>query len=137
DRHPRTWVAAALCAFGIACFWVPAASAQTGKIAGTVVDKKTGRALAFVNIAVPEAKTGALSDSKGEFLIGNVPPGTYTLRAQFTGYGAESVAGVTVTAGATTPVKIAMGEIVVKQEETVIVKGDKPIIDTKSGSTTR
>ena len=56
--------------------------AQTGKIAGTVVDKKTGRALAFVNIAIPEAKTGALSDSKGEFLIGNVPPGTYTLRAQ-------------------------------------------------------
>ena len=137
SRHPRTWVAAALCAFGVAVLWAPSAFAQTGKIAGTVVDKKTGRALAFVNIAVPEAKTGALSDSKGEFLIGNVPPGTYTLRAQFTGYGAETVAGVTVTAGATTPVKIGMGEIVVKQEETVIVKGDRPMIDTKSGSTTR
>ena len=111
--------------------------AQTGKIAGTVVDRKTGRALAFVNIAIPEARTGALSDSKGEFLIGNVPPGTYTLRAQFTGYGAESVAGVTVTAGATTPVRITMAEIVVKQEETVIVTGERPLIDTKSGSTMR
>src|SRR4029079_10988535 len=56
-RHPRTWVAAALCAFGVAFLWAPAASAQTGKISGNVVDKKTGRALAFVNIAVPEAKT--------------------------------------------------------------------------------
>jgi len=111
--------------------------AQAGKIAGTVVDKKTGRALAFVNIAIPEAKTGALSDSKGEFLIGNVAPGTYTLRAQFTGYEATTVPGVAVSAGGTTPVKIAMSEIVVKTEETVIVKGDRPLIDTKSGSTTR
>jgi hypothetical protein len=115
----------------------PSALAQTGKISGTVVDKKTGRALAFVNIAVPEARTGALSDSKGEFLIGNVPPGTYTLRAQFTGYEATSVAGVTVTAGATVPVKVAMTEIVVKTEETVIVKGDRPLIETKEGGTRR
>jgi outer membrane receptor protein involved in Fe transport len=137
SRHPRTWVAAALCAFGLACLWAPEAMAQTGKIAGTVVDKKTGRALAFVNIAIPEARTGALSDSKGEFLIGNVPPGTYTLRAQFTGYEATTVPGVTVTAGATSPVKVAMAEIVVKTEETVIVTGERPLIDTKSGSTTR
>ena len=84
-----------------ACALAPAvAFAQgTGKVAGTVVDRKTGRALAFVNVAIPEARTGALSDSKGDFLIDRVPAGTYTVRAQFTGYGAESMAGVTVTAG--------------------------------------
>jgi len=109
----------------------------TGKIAGNVVDKKTGRALAFVNVAVPEAKTGALSDSKGEFLIGNVPAGTYTMRAQFTGYGPETVAGVTVVAGQTATVKIAMGEIVVKTEEVTEVKGERKLVDVKTAGTVR
>ncbi|MEO6462905.1 MAG: TonB-dependent receptor [Candidatus Eisenbacteria bacterium] len=109
----------------------------TGKIAGSVVDKRTGRALAFVNVAVPEARTGALSDSKGDFLIANLPPGTYTLRAQFTGYGAETVPGVVVTAGRTATIKIPMGEVVVATEKEVVVSGTRPLVDTKTGGTIR
>jgi outer membrane receptor protein involved in Fe transport len=109
----------------------------TGKIAGSVVDKKTGRALAFVNVAVPEARTGALSDSKGDFLIGNIPPGTYSVRAQFTGYGAETVPAVEVAAGRTATLKIAMTEVVVATEKEVVVRGDRPLVDTKTGGTIR
>jgi outer membrane receptor protein involved in Fe transport len=138
-RHLRSYLACAVFACALAAAWAPCALAQggTGRISGTVTDKKTGRALAFVNIAVPEAKTGALSDSKGEFLIGNVPAGTCTIKAQFTGYGAETVAGVTVTAGGVTPVKIAMSEIVVKTEEQIEVKGTRAMIDVKEGGTIR
>jgi outer membrane receptor protein involved in Fe transport len=110
---------------------------STGKVAGSVVDRKTGRALAFVNVAIPEARTGALSDSKGDFLIGNVPPGTYTVRAQFTGYGAESAPGVVVTAGQTTTLKIAMTEVIVATEKEVVVTGTRPLVDTKTGGTIR
>lgn len=109
----------------------------TGRIAGSVVDRKTGRALAFVNVAVPQARTGALSDSKGDFLIGNVPPGTYSVLAQFTGYGAETVAGVVVAAGRTTTLKIPMGEVVVATEKEVVVLGTRPLVDTKTGGTIR
>lgn len=109
----------------------------TGKIAGTVLDRKTGRALAFVNVAVPEARTGALSDSKGEFLIDKVPPGTYSVRAQFTGYGAETTAGVVVTSGRTTTIRISMTEVVVATEKEVIVSGARPLVDTKTGGTIR
>ncbi len=127
-----------MCALGLACAWVPDALAQgTGKIAGKVTDRKTGRALAFVNIAIPEARTGALSDSKGEFLIGNVAPGTYSLIAQFTGYEKTTVGAVTVTAGQTASVKIAMPEIVVKTEAVFNVTGERPLVDVKEGSTRR
>src|SRR5262249_23505571 len=51
--------------------------------------------------------------------------------------GPETVAGVVVNAGGTTPVKIAMTEIIAKTEETIIVTGEKPLVDTKSGSTIR
>ncbi|MGH7726196.1 MAG: TonB-dependent receptor [Candidatus Eiseniibacteriota bacterium] len=109
----------------------------TGRVTGSVVDRKTGRALAFVNVAIPEARLGALSDSKGEFLIGNIPPGTYSVRAQFTGYAPESVAGIVVTTGQTTPLKITMQEIVVKEEEAIVVTGERPLVDVKSGGTVR
>jgi hypothetical protein len=124
------------CAFGLACACAGRDGAGTGKIAGTVVDKKTGRALAFVNVAVPEAKTGALSDSKGEFLIGNVPPARTRCARQFTGYGAETVAGVTVTAGDDDRSRSDEPRSSSSTEKTVIVKGDRPLIDTKSGGTT-
>src|SRR4051812_42671746 len=82
----------------LACSFAPAALAQAGKIAGTVIDAKSGRAIAFVNIRVPEAHNGALSDSKGAFLINGVPPGTYTMIAQITGYSAGNASNVVVTA---------------------------------------
>ena len=131
----RFLLAAALALAAIAP--VRAGAQGTGKIAGSVVDRKTGRALAFVNVAIPEARTGALSDSKGDFLIGNIPPGTYTVRAQFTGYGAETTAGIVVAAGRTTSLRIAMTEVVVSTEKEVVVRGDRPLVDTKTGGTIR
>ena len=128
---------AAVVAVGLAAASGPVFAQGTGKIAGSVVDRKTGRALAFVNVAIPEARTGALSDSKGDFLIGNIPPGTYTVRAQFTGYGAETTAGVVVEAGRTATIRIQMTEVVVATEKEVIVTGTRPLVDTKSGGTIR
>jgi outer membrane receptor protein involved in Fe transport len=138
-RQLQASIAAGLVALGLvsACASVALAQSGNGRISGTVTDRKTGRALAFVNIAVPEAKTGALSDSKGEFLIGNVLAGTYSIRAQFTGYAPETVTGITVRAGGVTPVKLGMTEIVVKTEETLNVTGERPLVNTKEGGTRR
>jgi len=122
--------------FALACALATAACAQgTGKIAGSVVDSRTGRAIAFVNIRVPDAHNGALSDSKGDFLISGVPAGTYSMIAQITGYTPGNASNVVVTAGQVTTVKITMEEIVAKTEETVEVKGTRPLVDTKVGGT--
>ena len=60
-RHLRSQLACAVFTCALVAAWASGALAQggTGRISGTVTDKKTGRALAFVNIAIPEAKTGA------------------------------------------------------------------------------
>jgi len=116
-------IALVLVALAAALSPLPALAQGSGKLIGAVVDKKTGRAIAFVNVAIPEAKMGALSDSKGDFLIDRIPAGTYTVRAQFTGYAAESSAGVVIRAGQTTQLRIAMTEIIVKSEKEVVVTG--------------
>ena len=131
------FVRALLAVLALACAALPVAAQSNGRISGTVTDKKTGRALAFVNVALTEARLGALSDPNGIFLINNVPAGTYTVRAQFTGYAPQTVAAVVVQVGQTTPLKIGMEEIVVKQEEEVVVKGERPLVDVKQGSTVR
>ena len=48
----------------------------TGKIAGRILDPKH-EPLAGVNVAVPAARTGAVTEIDGRFVILNVPAGTY------------------------------------------------------------
>ena len=57
-----------------------ARSGTTGKLAGTVTDAKR-QPLTGVNIALPEARLGALTDAEGRYTIFNVPAGTHTLKA--------------------------------------------------------
>ncbi len=137
SHHFPSLIALVLVALAAALSPSLALAQGTGKIAGSVVDKKTGRALAFVNVSIPEARSGALSDSKGDFLIDRLPPGSYTVRAQFTGYAAEASEGVVVRAGQTTALKLAMTEVVVKSEKEVVVSGTRPLVDVKTGGTIR
>lgn len=68
--------------------FVPAAWAQSGQITGTVTDGQSEETIPGVNVAIQELQQGAVTDSEGVYLIENIPPGTYTLRASFVGYDA-------------------------------------------------
>jgi len=61
-------------------------NAQTGNIAGRVVNKDTGDALPQVNVMIPELEKGNLTQEGGRFLIENVPTGTYEITASIIGY---------------------------------------------------
>lgn len=93
--------------------------AQTGQIAGTVVDGELQEPLPGVNVVVVGTSLGASTNVNGEFEISNVPPGTYSVRASFVGFTAQEVTDVVVTEGETTVVDfvlqpgIALDEIVV------------------------
>ncbi len=70
-----------------------AAAAQdtvTGAFEGTVTDSRTGAAIARASVEFINQQTGVrvvkLSDSRGRFYQGLLPPGTYTIRATATGY---------------------------------------------------
>ena len=61
-------------------------NAQTGKITGTVTDATTGESLIGVNVIVEGTMLGAASDIEGYFVILNVSPGKYNLKASYIGY---------------------------------------------------
>lgn len=68
------------------CWNVFAAEYQ---IKGVVIDKSTRQPLEFVNVLVVGLGIGASTDTNGNFLITQVPPGIYRLQASFLGYKME------------------------------------------------
>jgi outer membrane receptor protein involved in Fe transport len=109
---------------------------QPGRIAGTVLDGKTGKPLAYVNVMVEGTDLGAMSLSDGAFLIKDVPPGTYTVRASMMGYQDEVRTGVEVLPLRTATVGFSLKDRIVAEFE-VDVRGLPPVVDLKSSATER
>lgn len=103
----------------IAGLTVPA-RAQTGTIAGLVVDGETGETLIGVNVIIEGTTIGAATDLDGAFTIAEVAPGTYTLQASYIGYHPVTITGVAVRAGETTRLEIAMTSEAVEVGEVVV-----------------
>ncbi len=87
----------------VALFLPMIVQAQTGMVAGTVTDSKTGEALAGANVIIEGTTLGAAADVDGNYSISNVAAGTVTVSASVIGYedGSQTVnvpEGGTVTA---------------------------------------
>lgn len=100
----------------------------TGKLVGLVTDKATGDPLAGVNIQLLTTAMGGASDIDGYYLVNNIPPGTYTIRATYLGYRPLEVKGVVITVDKTTEINIEMQESVLELEETITVTAEEPLI---------
>lgn len=75
-----------LCAAIILLSATALSAGTTGKIAGRVVNKDTGEPVAGANVIIVEKQIGAACDNNGRFIIINVPPGKYSVRAQMMGF---------------------------------------------------
>lgn len=98
----------------------------TGKLAGHVKDATTGEPLPFVNITIEGTQLGAATDIDGDYVILNIPPGTYTVRYQYIGYQPVVVEGISISIDLTTrqdvelqEASVELGEIVVQGRETL------------------
>ena len=105
----------------------PALGGTTGKLAGTVLDAKK-QPLAGVNVSLPEARLGAVSDAEGRFVIYNVPAGTYTLKAGLIGYATTSVTGVAIPADRTTTADVTLQESARPMQE-IVVSARRPVVE--------
>ena len=103
-----------------------AAFAQTGKIAGSVVDQNQ-EPLIGVNVIIDGTTIGAVTNADGYFSILNVRPGTHTVRATFIGFTPVTVEDVRVAIELTTEVDISMQEAAVGMDE-VVVTAEQPVI---------
>jgi TonB-dependent receptor len=64
-------------------------SPGTAQVRGRVTDK-SGRPLQGVTLFVDQ-RHGTASDAEGQFTIGDLTPGSYTLRARYIGYASDSI----------------------------------------------
>ncbi len=92
----------------------------TGKIMGTVSVEETGAALQGVNVFLEGKTLGASTNQNGEFIILNVPPGEYTLKAAMIGYGMVSVEKIRVSINLTTMINVQLSVEALEGEEVTI-----------------
>ncbi|MFQ5648909.1 MAG: TonB-dependent receptor domain-containing protein [bacterium] len=93
----------------------------SGKIVGKVVTKVSGEALPGTNVTVVGTALGAAADGKGEFIILNVPPGTYDLEASMIGYAKLKITRVRVGIDRTSEVDFKLSEAAIVTGEVVVV----------------
>ncbi|KAA3615275.1 MAG: TonB-dependent receptor [Calditrichaeota bacterium] len=112
--------------------------ANTGKFSGKVIDKETGDPLPGVNVQIEGTSLGAATNLDGEYVILNIPSGTYTLRASFIGYSVMRVQNLRISIGSTTEQNFSMASEVISGEEVVVV-AERPMVQkdlTSSQKTT-
>ncbi len=103
------------------------AQAQTGKITGTITDAATGEGLPGVNVLVVGTQSGTASDLDGHFTIIGVRPGTYSVRATYIGYAAQTVENVRVLIDKTTELDFRLREEAVAGEE-IFITAERPLV---------
>ena len=101
---------------------------NTGKIVGLVTDKNSGDPLIGVNILLEGTNLGSSTDLDGTFIILNVPPGTYTVVAQYIGYSEMRLENVKVNVDLTTELNFAMQETSLELGETVTVVAERELV---------
>jgi hypothetical protein len=114
-----------------------AAQSGTGSLRGTVRDEQGG-ALPGVTVTArsPQALTPgvAVTNDGGEFRITNLPPGTYTLTAELTGFSVFHLEGILLRAGANFQVQdmtMNLGSF----EESITVSGESPMVEVSTSTT--
>ncbi len=106
---------------------LPLQAQTTGKITGRVTDAQTGDPLPGVNVVILETQQGASSDADGYYVILNVRPGTYTLRASMIGFTPQVVQDVRVQINLTTEVNFTLQEETIVGQE-VVVTATRPLV---------
>ncbi len=104
-----------------------AEAAITGKIAGVVVDERTGEPLPGANVIVEGTDRGAACDADGYYYIIRLEPGTYNVQARMMGYTSVTKAGVRVISDHTTPLDFKLTPTVVEGEG-VTIQAEREVI---------
>ncbi|MFQ5651097.1 MAG: TonB-dependent receptor domain-containing protein [bacterium] len=107
----------------------------TGKLAGKVVDQKSGEPLPGVNVMLLGTPFGAASDLNGNFIMLRIPPGQYSVKTSMIGYSALQYDNVHVAMDRTTRLNFELSETIVELGETVTIIAEKPLVQMDLTST--
>jgi len=107
---------------------------STGRIAGTVLDEFNGMTLPTAPVEVVGLDRTVFADLDGDFLIDNIPAGTYEIKVTFSGYQERIVRNVIVTAERTTQLDIIMFLDNLQYSEEVRVRAEEPERNTDAAA---
>jgi outer membrane receptor protein involved in Fe transport len=108
---------------------VQAQEIENGKVAGTVIDRRTQEPLAGVNVQFKGTYMGAASDLEGQFFISDVSPGQYDVEVSIIGYKIYLKTGVEVGPGETKIIEVELEESILAFGEEIEVIGEKPLLE--------
>ncbi len=112
------------------------AQVQTGSILVRVSDEQGGGmpgvTITITSSALVAGTMDGVSDTGGAYRFPSLPPGTYTVKTDLTGFQTIVRENVVVLVGQTTPLDLAMR--VASVAETITVTGASPTIDTTSAN---
>src|SRR4029450_4545311 len=107
-------------------------SGVTADLSGTGFDQ-TGAVLPGVMITIAANATGltrsVVSEEKGQFLAQNLPSGTYTVKAELSGFSTVTLNSVTVTLGqrVNLPIRMGVGSVT---ETVTVTEEAAPVVET-------
>lgn len=92
---------------------------QVGSIRGSVYDKEFDAPLPLAQVTISDTGVRVVADEEGNFVLPDVPPGSYTLVFSKEGYARQLRANVVVTAGTLTEVDAALSGDFAEMDEVV------------------
>ena len=95
-------------------------AAQTGTIRGQVLDAITQRPIAGAQVEIEGTRRGGITNATGQYLLLNVPAGTYSVRVQFIGFRTSSSASVEVASGGTATVDFQLEQAALQLDQLVV-----------------
>ncbi|HCD53050.1 MAG TPA: TonB-dependent receptor, partial [Balneolaceae bacterium] len=111
--------------------------AQSGKITGKILDADTKEPLIGATVGIQGTTKGAIADIDGNYLMLNVPPGTYVLEARYIGYATVVVQEVIVRTDLTTTQDFELALESFEGEEVVVVAERQAVIKDITSSEAR
>ena len=98
---------------------LPAAAQEPGRVTGQVTMEGSGAPLGEVQIFLTDTGVGSLTRQNGRYVLLNVPPGSYEMRAERIGLG-SATAQITVAAGETVVQDFTLTEEALGLDEIVV-----------------
>jgi TonB-dependent SusC/RagA subfamily outer membrane receptor len=97
----------------------PVVQPQSGTIIGTIRNTDTGEPLIMANIILKGTSIGTTTDEDGNFRIGNIAPGNYTLVVRYMGY-ATKEENITVQNNKSSLVNLSLEPSLVNLDEVMV-----------------
>ena len=104
------------------------AAGTTGKIVGTLVDGSTKEPLIGADVLLVGTSIGSSTDENGNYMIINVPPGIYSVRASMIGYKTLITEHVKLSVDMTTTLNAELESTVIEAGEVVTVVAERALV---------